>query len=144
MSLLSTPFRLGYAYERTTGPVLGRFFAELRECRIVGARCADGSVIVPPAEADPRTGLATGECVEVGPSGVITTWTWVESPREGQPLDRPFAWALIKLDGADSGLLHAVDAAEARLATGLRVRPRWREERTGSISDILCFEPDDG
>ncbi len=42
-------------------------------------------------------------------------------PLEGQPLDKPFAWALIKLDGADTALLHAVaaDSPDA-ISTGAR------------------------
>ena len=38
---------------------------------------------------------------------------------------------------------HAVDAGDpARMRTGMRVRPRWRAERVGSIRDIECFEPE--
>jgi uncharacterized OB-fold protein len=57
-------------------------------------------------------------------------------------LQKPFAFALIKLDGADTALLHAVDAGEAsRMRTGMRVAARWREERVGHIRDIDCFRP---
>ena len=61
------------------------------------------------------------------------------------PLDHPFAFALIELDGATTGFLHAVDAgSEARMHTGMRVTARWRAERTGGIHDLECFEPEDG
>ena len=64
-------------------------------------------------------------------------------PRAKQPLQHPFAYALIQLDGADTPLLHAVDAlAESRMRTGMRVRPRWRSETKGEIADIACFEPE--
>lgn len=47
------------------------------------------------------------------------------------------------MDGADTALLHAVDAGDERaMKTGMRVKPRWREERTGHILDIECFEPE--
>jgi uncharacterized OB-fold protein len=66
-------------------------------------------------------------------------------PLAGQPLAEPFAWALIRLDGADTAMLHAVDAGSAAaMRTGLRVRPRWAERPAGSIRDIACFEPCDG
>lgn len=134
-----------YDYRRSVGPVLGRFFTELRERRIVGTRAADGRVLVPPAEYDPRSGDALSEFVDVGPGGVVTTWAWVTRPSQKHPLDRPFAWALIQLDGADTGLLHAVDAGdEGRMQTGMRVRPRWRSETRGEIRDIECFEPEAG
>jgi uncharacterized OB-fold protein len=100
-------------------------------------------VLVPPLEYDPVTGEALHEFVEVGPGGVVTTWAWVVTPRAKHPLDRPFAWALVRPDGADTAFLHAVDAGDpARMRTGLRVRPRWRAERVGSIRDIECFEPE--
>lgn len=140
--VLSAPHVLEYPYRRSVGPVLSRFFTALRERRLVGVRTASGRVLMPPAEADPETGAANPDAfVEVGPGGVVTTWCWVSQPRAKQPLPHPFAWALIRLDGADTALLHAVDARDpARMRTGVRVRPRWREETVGEIGDIACFE----
>ena len=72
----------------------------------------------------------------------MTSWSWMAAPEEGQPLDRPFGWALIRLDGADTAMLHAVDAGSAEaMRTGMRVRPRWSERRGSGITDIECFEP---
>ena len=134
---------LAYPYRRSVGPVMGRFFGALVEQRIEGIRAEDGRILVPPLEYDPVTGEALSEFVEVGPGGVITTWAWVVTPRAKHPLDRPFAWALVRPDGADTAFLHAVDAGDpARMRTSLRVRPRWRSERVGSIRDIECFEPE--
>jgi len=137
------PHVIEYAYRRSVGPVLGRFFTALREGRIEGARTASGRVLVPPQEYDPETGEAVGDFVPVGTSGVVTTWCWVRTPRAKAPLQRPFAWALVRLDGADTALLHAVDTGdESRMRTGMRVRARWRDERKGEIHDIACFEPE--
>src|SRR5580698_970631 len=97
---LSAPYVLEYTYRRSVGPVLGRFFGALREGRIEGVRTASGRVLVPPSEYDPESGEAVGEAVEVGQAGVVVTWTWMEHPRPSQPLQKPFAWALVKLDGA--------------------------------------------
>ncbi len=142
---LSAPHVLEYTYTRSVGPVIGRFFGALQQRKILGIRSSDGSVLVPPMEYDPNTGQPLSEFVEVGKAGVVTTWAWVSSPRKNHPLDRPFAWALIRLDGADSALLHAVDAVdESRMATGMRVRARWRAETAGEILDIECFEPEEG
>ncbi|MER6828483.1 OB-fold domain-containing protein [Streptosporangium sp. NPDC000563] len=131
-------------YTRTTGPVIGRFLTELRDGRLFGVRTAAGRTLVPPLEYDPETGDAvTEEFVEVGPAGTVESWAWVTVPRKGHPLDRPFAWALIRLDGADTSLVHAVDAGDVRaMRPGLRVRPRWRAERTGHITDIESFVPE--
>jgi hypothetical protein len=139
---LSAPHAIDYTYKRSLGPVLSEFFEALSERRIVGARTAEGRVLVPPAEYDPLTGEAVAGTVEVSTSGEVTTWAWVSEPRPKHPLDRPFAWALVRLDGADTAMLHAVDADEASMRTGLRVRVRWADEPSGSILDIACFEPE--
>jgi len=142
-AILSAPHALEYAYRRSVGPVLGRFFTALRERRLVGSRTADGRVLVPPMEYDPETAEAIDTIVDVGPGGVVTTWAWVGEPLRHHPLQHPFAFALIRLDGASSAMLHAVDAgAETRMKTGMRVAPRWAAETTGSILDIACFEPE--
>jgi len=75
----------------------------------------------------------------------VVSWSWMPEPLVGQPLAEPFAWALIRLDGADTAMLHAVDAGSAAaMRTGLRVRPRWAARPAGGIRDIACFEPCDG
>ena len=131
-----------YPFSRTTGPVVGAFLTGLREGVIIGIRGVDGRVIVPPLEYDPNTADELTELVEVGQEGEVTTWSWAPG-RRYQPLDgRAFAWALIKLDGSDTPMLHAVDVASPdQMATGMRVRVRWRAEREGHINDIECFEP---
>jgi uncharacterized OB-fold protein len=138
---LVAPHVLEYPYRRSVGPVVGRFLTGLREGRIEGVRTAAGKVVVPPTGYDSETGEEMTDFVEVGSSGVVTTWCWVPEPRPNNPLDRPFAWALIKLDGADTSLLHAVDAGDPSVMTvGMRVRARWRAEPVGHITDIECFE----
>jgi uncharacterized OB-fold protein len=139
---LTAPHHLEYTYKRSTGAVLGRFFGGLRDGRILGVRRRDGRVLVPPKEYDPDTGEALSELVEVADCGSVRSFAWVQRPRAKQPLDRPFAYALIQLDGADSPLLHAVDAGEERrMRTGMRVSAVWAAERSGTIRDITHFEP---
>jgi uncharacterized OB-fold protein len=138
---LTAPYVLQYDYRRSCGPVIGRFLAALKEQRIEGVRTASGRVVVPPTEYDPDTGEPTGEFVPVSPTGTVLTWAWVTAPRPSHPLARPFAWALIRLDGADTAMLHAVDAGQpSRMRTGARVRARFAVERVGHIRDLACFE----
>jgi hypothetical protein len=139
---LSAPLVIGFDYTRSLGPVLGRFMAGLRDRRVLGGRTADGRVHVPPLEYDPDTLEPVTDLVEVSPAGTVVSWTWTDRPVEGQPLDRPFGWALIRLDGADTPLLHAVDAGSRdAMRTGMRVRIRWADSPVGHIRDIACFEP---
>jgi uncharacterized OB-fold protein len=141
--VLRAPLVIEYPFSRTTGPVIGAFLTGLREQVIVGTKAKDGRVLVPPMEYDPSTGEALSELVEVGPTGTVTTYAWVTRPGPKHPVQRPFAWALIKMDGADSAMLHAVDVGDdATVSIGMRVVPRWREEREGHINDIECFVPE--
>ena len=126
------PFKLEFPYKRSVGPVIGGFLAGLKQQRLLGARTASGRVLVPPLEYDPENGESTEtELVEVGPGGVVKGFTWNANPTQKQPLDRPFAWALVELDGADTAMLHAlaVDSPEAA-SIGMRVRPRSSSERS--------------
>jgi uncharacterized OB-fold protein len=143
--VLRAPLIIEYPFKRTTGPVIGAFLTGLREQVLVGIKAADGRVIVPPMEFDPVTGEDLTEIVEVGPGGEVTTWAWVTEPHAKHPLDRPFAWALIRPDGADTPMLGAIDAGSMEAVhTGLRVVPRWADEREGSIHDLACWVPEAG
>ncbi|MCB0947914.1 MAG: OB-fold domain-containing protein [Mycobacterium sp.] len=137
---LSAPLKLSFDYTRSVGPLLGEFFTALRERRVVGVRGSDGRVLVPPAEYDPITYEPLTEIVPVASVGTVVSWTWQPEPLEGQPLDRPFAWALITLDGADTPMLHAVDAQSSdEMSTGVRVHAHWLAETVGAITDIAYF-----
>ena len=105
----------------------------------VAGRTSDGTVVLPPPEFDPVTHRAVEDFVEVSPTGTVVSWTWVPEPVAGQPFDRPFAFVLVRLDGADAPFLHALDVASPDdVRTGMRVRVRWAEERIGAITDIEC------
>jgi uncharacterized protein len=144
--VLRAPHVLEFPYKRSVGPVIGGFLTGLRDGRILGARSARGLVVVPPTEYDPETGHdVEPDLVEVGPGGVVKSWAWTDHPRADQPLDHPFAWALIELDGAGTAMLHALDAGSSdRCSTGMRVKVKFKPaaERVGSMHDIECFVPE--
>ena len=140
---LHARMQVDFDYTRSLGPVLSQFMTGLAGRRIVGSRLADGRVAVPPLEFDPTTFERLDEVVPVADTGEVVTWSWVAEPLPDQPLDRPFAYALVRLDGADTPLLHAVDAGSPEaMSSGMRVRARWTDEPQGRITDIACFEPD--
>jgi hypothetical protein len=142
---LSAPHQIAYDYRRSLGEVLGRFFTGLRDHKLEAIKTAGGRVLMPPSEYDPATGQANPpDYVEVGPGGRVTSWTWIAEPRKQHPLDHPFAFALIQLDGADTALLHVVDVGdESKMETGMRVRVEWAEETVGHIDDIASFVPEE-
>jgi uncharacterized protein len=135
-------FKLELPYKRTLGPVIGAFFTGLRDGKIVGSRTSRGRVLCPPLEYDPETGDAVGDIVELADTGTVQSWAWVSQPMRKHPLSRPFAFALVKIDGADTALLHAVDAGSPKaMSAGMRVKARFAAERKGHIRDLECFVP---
>ncbi|MGX1669283.1 Zn-ribbon domain-containing OB-fold protein [Streptomyces sp. NPDC055400] len=143
--VLKAPLVVEFPFTRSLGPVQSAFLTGLRERAVLGVKTTDGKVMVPPVEYDPVTADELRDLVEVESTGTVTTWAWNPEPRRGQPLGTPFAWVLVKLDGADTALLHALDApGPDAVTTGMRVRVRWAAERTGAITDIACFEPYEG
>ncbi|MFF1556543.1 OB-fold domain-containing protein [Streptomyces sp. NPDC058279] len=143
--VLRAPLVVEFPFTRSLGPVQSAFLTGLRDRVVLGVRTTAGQVMVPPVEYDPVTAEEIRELVQVTTTGTVTTWAWNDEPRPHQPLDRPFAWVLVTLDGADTALLHALDApGPDAVHTGMRVRVRWAAERTGAITDIACFEPHEG
>jgi len=139
--ILNQAFELGFTYTRSTGPVVGRFLTGLKNRSIVGIKASDGRVVVPPMEYDPDTAEELSEFVEVGQQGEIVSFAWVKEPREAQPMQVPFAWAMIKLDGADVPMIYCVAAErESDIATGARVAAVWADVTIGFMSDIRCFK----
>lgn len=131
-------FTLEFPYTRTTGPIIGPFLTGLRDGRILATRVGD-RVICPPVEYDPASGDTVGpeNLVEVGPAGTVGAWTWVAEPTSKHPFTHPFAFAQIQLDGADTTMLHAVDAGSIdAMSSGMRVVVRYNADRQGTINDV--------
>ena len=128
---MAATWKLEFPYRRSVGPVIGEFLAGLRDRRVLGARTEAGRVLVPPLEYDPETGDATVGSVEVGQSGVVRQSAWIAEPLRNHPLDRPFAWALVQLDGADTTMLHALDSrlGRSRGTRHARAHPLGRRDR---------------
>lgn len=139
--VVRSSIEISYPYTHSTGPVVGRALAALHDGVIVGARCtACARVGVPAREWCDRCGADAAELVPVGPAGTVRVAARVREPTALAPLDGPFSWAMIRLDGADTDMLHVV---RGEAWAGDRVRPVWRAERRGAITDIESFETGD-
>ena len=134
---------LAFPYKRSTGSTIGRFLAGLKEQKAIwGQRVAGLGVVVPPLGYSEADGSAAGEWVEVGNAGVVTAAAVVHEPIAGfHPCERPFAFVLVKLDGADTALAHIVTERLERLRVGSRVEAVWADDaaRRGTILDIAAF-----
>jgi hypothetical protein len=134
---------LEFPYKHSTGEVIGRFLAGLKEQkRIWGQRVSGQGVVVPPLGYSEVDGTTAGEWVEVADRGVVTAFAVVHEPLEGlHPTLSPFAFVLVRLEGADTSLPHVVKEDIAALRVGSLVQAVWRadDQRIGSLRDIECF-----
>jgi uncharacterized protein len=134
-----------FPYKHSTGETIGRFLAGLRDQRrIWGQRVPGQGVIVPPLGYGEIDGADGGEWVAVGNTGTVTAVAVVHEAVEGlHPAAAPFAFVLVRLDGADTALPHVVTEGVDRVRVGSRVEAMWRPdgERVGSIRDIAGFRP---
>jgi hypothetical protein len=128
---------VGFRY--TPGVGNGAFFEALRERGVLlGSRCASCDVTYLPARIFCERCLAElRPDTECGPEGVVVSWTLARIDIDAGVLPEPVPYALVRLDGADTVLLHRLLAAAD---IGDRVRVALRPERTGSILDIAGFE----
>ncbi len=142
--LVQRQVEIEFPYQSATGAAVSRFLTALRDDkRIWGLKCPRCQrVVVPAQDYCDVCAEDMSEWVEVGQEGEIVTWTVVRNENTLYPHKTPFAYALIRLDGADTSLLHTVVARDyAAIKGGSRVRAVWKDERTGHIRDIGHFAP---
>jgi len=128
-----------------TGPRLERFFTALKEeKKILGIRCQKCSMVyMPPSDFCARCYQDLTEWVEVKDEGHLLSYTWVFSPFPGQPQEPPYALGLIRLDGADTSMIHLLWLKGGIMSgprCGVRVKAVWNDIRQGTIRDIRHFE----
>lgn len=126
------------------GLVGSRFLIELRDNRrIMGIKCPTcNQVYVPPRATCKVCFNKLEEWIEVSDKGTLLTYAIVRQPSPVQPVEPPFAYGIVHLDGADTGFVHLLGEVEFnRLRIGMRVQAVFKEERAGSILDIKYFKP---
>lgn len=132
-----------FPYKHSTGETIGRFLAGLKEQQTIwGQRVAGQGVVVPPHGYSEHDASVAGEWVAVADTGVITAAAIVHQPIERlHPFSEPFAFVLVRLDGADTALAHVVRDGLDTVRVGARVQAEWKpaEERVGSVRDIVAF-----
>ncbi len=131
-------------YEWSAGIAGSRFFQELRDHkRIMGTRCPKCSrVMVPPRIFCEECFVDAREWVEVGTKGELVTFGESHLGTDGSMLEKPWVLGVVKLDGADGGLIHFIGEAEPKdLKIGMKMEAVFNEKRSGNIMDIKYFRP---
>jgi uncharacterized protein len=128
------------AFRYTPGVGNTAFFEALSDRGVfLGSRCAHCAITYLPARIFCERCLASlTPDTECGPEGVVDSWTLAHRNVDDEPLAAPVAYALVRLDGADTVLLHRL-LGPADI--GARVRPVITPDRSASIHDIEGFEP---
>jgi len=151
IDLLSIPGSWNITYNYAAGYTASRFFLALRdEEKILATRCpACARTLLPPRSYCDRCFRACETWREVGPEGAVVSFTINHRRSPGIDREPPFMIALVRLDGADTNLIHVVEGCDLahpeevldRVRAGLRVRAEFRprDKRVGQILDIQCF-----
>lgn len=131
----------------TPGVAGTAFFTALRDRGVlIGSRCEVCSYTYVPARLFcERCFAELAADTEVGPGGELVSFTIGFVGLEGEPLEDPETIGLVRLDGADSVLVHRVLDADEPLEIGerLEVVLRPEGEREGTILDIEGFRSAD-
>ena len=149
---LFIPGNWNIPYNYAAGNVASHFFRRLKEDgKIFGTLCPTcARTLVPPRSFCERCFVPCTEWREVGPEGTVVTFTVSLRKTPGLMREPPFMIALIRLDGADTNLIHLVDGCDLsspqalleRVRGGLRVKAVFLpvDERKGHILDIQSFK----
>jgi uncharacterized OB-fold protein len=132
------------AFHYTAGVGNTAFLEALHDRGVfLGARCDGCEVTYLPARIFcERCFAALGPGVGCGPGGTLESFTVARVDVDDRPLDQPRPVGLVRLDGADTVLLHRL-LGSATWTIGMRVEavPRPAAERVGSILDVEGFRP---
>jgi len=139
--------KLALPYQYLAGKTGSKFLISLRDDKkLLGIKCSKcNKVYVPPRlECEIHPGEKCTEWVELPGTGEVTSFTVVRYAEPYQPFKPPYILGLIKLDGADSGIVHVIkDIAPKQMKVGLKVRAVFAKKATDTIMGIDHFEPDE-
>ncbi len=136
--------KISVPYSWWAGETATRFLTALRdEKKILGVKCATcGKTYIPPRKNCPTCFTENNEWIELTGEGTVQACTVARRQQASIPRTVPVVFALIKMDGADTALLHYVEGVEPeKVAIGMRVKAHFAEKRNGTIQDIACFKP---
>jgi len=131
-------------YHWWAGETATRFFSAIRdEQKIMGTKCSKcGKVFLPPRKTCIMCFTDAEEWVACANEGELVSFTVARKQLAALPKEAPVIYGLIKIDGADTALLHMLGEVDpSQLKIGMRVAAKFADERTGTILDIDYFKP---
>ncbi len=144
---IHSPEGMEQPFDYSAGKYRSRFLSEIRDNKkFYGVRCPKcKKVYAPPKILCGPCFTVMDEPVEVGPQGVIKTFTILRfafvDPETGITKPVPYAFGVVQLDGADNVIWHFIDYKdESQVKNGARVEAVFEENRTGCMKDIRHFK----
>lgn len=153
--VLTTEWRVKADYAWDCGIAIARYFDGLKEGKIMATRCRKcRRTVVPPRVFCEWCFKPMDEWVEVRDTGRVNTFSVSFYSWDMTPLEKPEVPAIVEIDGCSPGVgfMHLLgevgDNLEEilrRVKVGMKVRAVWKpaDQRTGAITDILYFKPEE-
>ncbi len=137
--------KLALPYTYFAGRLGSTFLTTLRDqARIMGVRCDKcGKVFLPPRQTCERClEDIRDKWVALESTGVVVNFTVVRQQDKHLPRKTPYVLGMIKLDGADTPIVHIVEGVDPdKISEGMRVKAIFAPESEPSILLINHFEP---
>jgi len=134
------------SYIYTVGRAGEKFFRELINGKIFGAKCEACNITYVPAKIFCEKCFARLEdkYLDVGTKGKVYTFTQCYETYEGIRKEKPSIVAVIQIDGTQGFLVHWLGEINfEKVCIGLPVEAvfKTKKDREGSILDIKYFKP---
>jgi uncharacterized OB-fold protein len=134
------------SYVYTVGRAGEKFFREIINGKIFGARCDPCNITYVPPRTYCEKCFARLEdhYVDVGTKGTVHTFTQCHETYDGRKKDPPSIVAMIRIDGTQGGLVHWIGGTDFEsVCFGMPVEAvfKAKKDRVGSILDIKHFRP---
>jgi len=137
--------KLALPYTYFAGRVGSTFITTIRDQqKIMGVKCNTcDKVFVPPRQTCERClEDIQDNWVELGNSGEVVTFTVVRYDDKHLPRKAPFVLAMVKLDGADTPMVHILEGVDIDdVQIGTKVRAVFAKITTNTVLDIDHFFP---
>ena len=136
--------RIKVPYKHTAGAYVEKFITEIgKNNKIMGVKCPKcGKVYVPPKMVCFECFEKMEEWVEVGNEGVLKGFTVVTHSTPVMPLDPPYAYGIISLDGSNTDFVHLINESDPKkLKPGMRLKAVFKDKPRKRILDIEYFQP---
>ena len=135
--------RIKVPYKHTAGAYVEKFITEIgKNNKIYGVKCPKcNKVYIPPKMICFECFEKMEEWVEIGNQGIVNGFTVVTHSTPVMPFEPPFAYGLIRLDGADTDFVHIIKESDPeKLSIGMKVKAVFKENPRKRILDIEYFE----